>query len=214
MSKHPKIQKSVGPGPQCGPGLDGSGNAVVCELGIVNFSDPAKSCAEKELPVCWNQPLQKAGGITVEPLQCHERTDWDIAEAASRGLQLHVQVPDAQIRVRVEKGIVTLVGEVEHKYEEMAAKNAVRDLMGVQGVVSLIRVKQAVSSLQLKKNIQSALRRAELDARRIKVDVRDHEVTLRGTVSTREDRADAERAARDVAGVLNVKDNLTVAGGR
>lgn len=125
----------------------------------VTLTGTVKSYADKELAVC---RIERFAGvralvdeINVELPEQHERADQDIAEAALRGLQWHVQVPDTQLRVKVEKGIVTLEGEVEHKYEETAAKNAVRDLMGVQGVVSLIRVKEAVSSLQIKKNIQA-----------------------------------------------------------
>jgi osmotically-inducible protein OsmY len=210
-----KIQKSVVEELQYEPAIDASDIGVTCKNGIVTLTGTVKSYADKELAVC---RLERFPGvralvdqINVELPEQHERTDQDIAEAALRGLQWHVQVPDTQLRVKVEKGIVSLEGEVEHKYEETAAKNAVRDLMGVQGVVSLIRVKEAVSSFQIKKNIQSALRRAELDARRIKVAVHDNHVTLSGTVSTREDRVDAERAAWTVDGVLEVKDNLNVA---
>lgn len=64
----------------------------------------------------------------------HERSDQDIAEAAVRSLLWHVQVPHTRIRMKVEKGIITLEGDVNYRYQEIAAQDAVRNLTDVKAV--------------------------------------------------------------------------------
>jgi hypothetical protein len=46
---------------------------------------------------------------------------------------------------------------------------------------------------------------------RIKVDVKDNVVTLRGTVDTEQERADTERSARETPGVKRVVNQLKIA---
>jgi len=147
----------------------------------------------------------------VELLQIHERTDQDIARAALWALEWHVQVPHLRIRMKVENGFVTLEGDVDYKYQQIAAQNAVRNLMGVKAVINLINVKPVVTPLQVKVKIENALRRtAELDAQQIRVDVRDDKVILRGTVRSWLERSEAERAAWAAPGVREVEDDLNV----
>ena len=53
------------------------------------------------------------------------------------------QVPDGAIKVQVEKGWVTLTGQVDWYFQKEAATAAVRRLAGVIGVVNSIEVKAA-----------------------------------------------------------------------
>ena len=45
------------------------------------------------------------------------RDDSDIARAIAHVLEWNVQIPEGQVRARVENGLVTLDGEVEHDYQ-------------------------------------------------------------------------------------------------
>ncbi len=60
------------------------------------------------------------------------RTDEDIARAAKQALEWSFDVPDT-VKVSVDKGWITLVGEVEWHFEKEAAERAVRNLVGGQG---------------------------------------------------------------------------------
>ena len=55
-----------------------------------------------------------------------ERTDADIAAAAVNALNWNSTVPANKVRVTVEKGWVTLKGEVEWQYQRREAEKAVR----------------------------------------------------------------------------------------
>lgn len=142
----------------------------------------------------------------------HVRGDQDIAQAALQALEWHVQVPHTRIRVKVEKGILTLEGNVDSRYQEVAAQDAVRNLTGVKGLINLIYVKPIATPSQVKVKIENALRRAaELDAQRIMVEVRNDKVILRGTVRSWAERNEAKRAAWAAPGVREVEDDLNVA---
>ena len=143
-----------------------------------------------------------------------ERTDADIALEASRELAWEALVPADQIEVTVSRGIVTLRGEVSWEYERRAAERAVRRLSGVRNVVNFIKVRPRVtpSPERLTRQIQDALvRNAETDAERIRVEVQDNKVILRGTVRSWAEKAETERVAWSAPSVMEVENHITVA---
>jgi osmotically-inducible protein OsmY len=121
-------------------------------------------------------------------------------------------VPEERIKVKVEQGYVILDGTVHYKYQEMSAVSAIRNLAGVKGMSSAIKVKPLLTPSGVKAKIESAFRRAaELDAQQITVDVHQGKVTLHGAVHSWNERAAAKRAAWSAPGVSQVEDDLSVA---
>ena len=151
-----------------------------------------------------------ASEIRVELPSSATRTDEDIARAAKNHLEWNYSVPDT-IKIQVTDGWVTLKGAVEWQYQREEAERVVRPLLGVKGVFNEITVTPRVSAIDVKIKIESALKRdAETDAEHIKVETSDGRVTLRGTVSSWAERAEAERAAWAAPGVTKVEDLITV----
>ena len=111
----------------------------------------------------------------------------------------------------VEKGWITLSGEVDWEYQRRAAVNGVHYLMGVTGVSDNIAIKPKVSLSAVKSDIEAALkRRAKADAEKISVEVRGADVTLTGKVHSWSERDLATDSAWGTPGVRKVVDNITV----
>jgi osmotically-inducible protein OsmY len=137
--------------------------------------------------------------------------DAQIAERAVDVLKWRVGLPAEQIAVKVEKGIVTLTGQVNWRYQANDAGAAVHGLSGVSLVINQIHVKSPVGVFEIKDKIQQALRRnAELDASRITVQTDGSKVVLGGKVHTWFERDIAERAAWSAPGVTDVKDQIQI----
>ena len=154
--------------------------------------------------------LDVANDIKVKVPGGLARTDTEIAQAVRRTLEWDVFVPEEQITSTVTDGWVTLEGTVERWSQREDAERAVRNLTGVKMVVNKITVTPAKPVTgDVRKAIEQALeRRAEREARRIRVDVRDGTVTLTGPVHSWAERQAVFSAARFTLGVHAVEDHL------
>lgn len=152
-----------------------------------------------------------ANDLEVKLPSTSSRADPDIARAAVEALKWNISVPHDRIQVKVNKGWLTLEGDVDWHYQREAAERAVRYLIGVKGVSNLISVKARPTPSDVKQKIKEALQRgAQFDAEHITVDVDGHKAILRGTVRSYAEMRDAERAARNAPGITEVENRLTV----
>jgi len=141
------------------------------------------------------------------------RTDPEIARAATHALEWNVAVPQNRIQLRVEKGWVTLDGQVEFYYQKEAAEGAVRHLPGVRGVFNAITLAIRNTPRDVKKRIKEAFHRAaELDADRITIEIAGNKASLTGMVRSYAELKDAERAARNAPGITEVESHLAITG--
>jgi osmotically-inducible protein OsmY len=152
-----------------------------------------------------------ANDIEVKVPGSSKRTDTDIAAAALSALKWDTTIPDDRIKVTVRNGWITLEGTVDWRYQKDAADRVVRNLLGVSGLTSQIIVKPQVKSSDVKNRIESAFKRsAELDARRVGVDVHDGKITLHGNVHSWAEKEAADQAAWAAPGVSEVENRILV----
>jgi len=150
-----------------------------------------------------------ANDIAVKPLW--QRIDPEIGRDAVHELESHVSIPADRIKVTVKDGWVTLEGTVDWEYQKSLAQSAMKKLKGVSGVTNKIQVTPKASSAEVKSKIEEALRRsAELDARRITVEIEGSTVKLYGSVSSWAERDEAERAAWSAPGTTMVENHILV----
>ncbi|WP_295985436.1 BON domain-containing protein [uncultured Variovorax sp.] len=197
------------------PEVKSSDIGVIVKDGVVTLTGHLSSHAEK---YAVERAVQRVYGVkalavelTVKLPFDNQRTDADIALAAERALEWNVLVPDGKIHPMVEKGWLSLTGEVEWDYQRSAAEVAVRDLMGVTGVSNLVKVKPRVSPADVEKKIHDALsRQADREARKLSIAVDGSHVTLRGTVHSWSERDAVQGAAWSTPGVTVVVNDLLV----
>jgi osmotically-inducible protein OsmY len=152
-----------------------------------------------------------ANDLEVKLPTSSSRPDPDIARAALDALKWNILVPMDRIKVKVEKGWLTLEGDVDWNFQREEAERAVRYLTGVLGVTNLVSVRARPTPSDIKRKIKETLERsAEFDADHITVEVDGHTAVLRGTVRSYAEKRDAERAARNAPGVTDVENDLIV----
>lgn len=152
-----------------------------------------------------------ANDIEVRLPGSSERTDTDLAKAVVNALKWEAAIPTDKVQVTVSNGWVTLKGEVEYGFQRRFAERAVQRLSGVKGVTNLIVVKPRVAPKDLKQNIEKALiRNAEMDAKKITVEVEGSKVILRGTVRSYAEKEAAGEAAWSAPGVTEVDNRIEV----
>jgi osmotically-inducible protein OsmY len=183
-------------------------NGVVTLTGTV--TSWAKRMAAQEAARRVIGVLDVANDIKVKVPGGLTRTDTEIAQAVRRCLEWDVFVPHEKIASTVSEGWVTLEGSVERWSQSHSAERAVRNLTGVSGVINRISVKtpKPVTEDVCKAIEQTLERRAERDAKRIRVDIHDGIVTLTGSVHSWAERKSVVAAARFTPGVQAVEDRL------
>jgi osmotically-inducible protein OsmY len=186
---------------------------VAVKDGVVTLSGFVPSFWEKDAAEKVAKRVYGVRGVAndIEVKLFWQRTDPEIARDAVHELESHVSIPADRIKVTVKDGWVTLEGTVDWEYQKSLAQSAMKKLKGVSGVTNKIQVTPKASAAEVKSKIEEALRRsAELDARRITVEIEGSTVKLYGSVSSWAERDEAERAAWSAPGTTMVENHILV----
>ncbi len=197
------------------PSVDAGKITVAVTEGIVTLSGSVTNYFEKWAAESAVKRVQGVEGVaeelTVNPLPGQEYTDTDITEAAQRALDWDAVVSEKHILIEVERGWVTLEGQLDWHYQRQRAHDALAHLRGVKGVRNLITFKPHVTPTDVRAKIESAFERhADLDASRVRVEVDGGRITLRGNLPTWAEHDSATRAAWNLGGVTSVTNQIVV----
>ena len=186
------------------------GGGIVTLSGVVNTygkKSAAQQAAHRVAGV-----LDVANDIEVRPVGAFARTDADIARAVRHTLEWDTLVPDERIRSTVSSGWVTLEGDVDVWREREDAEKAVLKLAGVVGVINTIKiVPRVIDPEEVREGIEDALdRRAEREADRLRIEVKDGAVELWGRVHSWREKRAVLGSIGHLPGVLAVKEHLRI----
>ncbi|MBB5575928.1 MULTISPECIES: BON domain-containing protein [Rhizobium] len=197
------------------PSIDAANIGVTVENGVVTLTGHVNSYAEKSAADAAVRRVKGVRAIAQEiEVRYAERKKHADDEIAARALDIiewDTALPEGVIDVEVQRGWVTLSGEVRWHFQRIAAENAVKKLGGVVGVTNLLTIRPAAVVSDIKSRIEGALRRyAEVEASRIRVNVVDGRVVLEGGVHAWTERSAAEQAAWSIPGVTAVENHLSI----
>jgi len=197
------------------PSVNAAHIGVTANHGVVTLTGFVTSYAEKTMA---ERAVRRVKGVKAiaEEIEVRlpsdlKRADDEVAARAIDILKWQVGVPADRIKVKVEKGVVTLSGEVDWQFQKTEADHVVHKLSGVAGVLNQIRIASPVYAVEVKEKIEKALQRsAELEASRITVEIEGGRVILKGRVHAWYECDIAERATWSAPGVTEVHDRITI----
>jgi osmotically-inducible protein OsmY len=210
-----ELQRDVLEELQWEPMINAAQIGVAVHRGIVTLGGYVDSYLEKVTAEAAVKRIKDVKAVVedihVRPSDSSTRSDEEIAEAALHALKWHAEVPHQRIKIVVQKGHLTLDGDIDWQYQKDAAMNAVKTIVGVRGVSNFLFVKPRANASIVKEDIMRALaRKADLQADHIDVIANGNRITLRGKVRTWAERQMAEYAAWSAPGVIAVTDELEV----
>ncbi len=198
------------------PDINAASIGVTVQNGVVTLSGHVNSYAQKVSAERTVKAMKGVRGLAEEievRLNKLEGTADDTI--ASRALNIIAWSSDANvegIQVTVQKGTVTLEGQLDWQYQKEVIEQAIWRLSGVVGVHNRITLKARADVVDIKRHIEDALKRsAEIEAEGIRVTVEGGVVKLEGKVHLLREREVVERAAWSVPGVSKVEDYLLIA---
>jgi osmotically-inducible protein OsmY len=215
MKTNEILQKEVQDALKWEPQLQAAEIGVIAKDGIITLTGTVDNYYKKNEA---ENATKKVHGVKaiVEKIEVKSPdsktiNDNNIAEKILNVFKSDFSIPDEKIKLKVEKGWVTLEGNVNWNYQKEAAKNAVTDLMGVKGVTNKIKTQTDRNDEVKKKAIQKAIaHNAALENDHIEVSVKNNDVKLSGLVNSFFEKEEAERLAWKAPGVWSVSNEIGV----
>jgi osmotically-inducible protein OsmY len=209
------LQKDVQEAIKWEPQLHTTEIGVIAKNGIITLTGTVDNYYKKNEA---EKAAKKVNGVKaiVEKIEVKQNinksiNDNYIAEKILNVFKSNFSIPDEKIKLKVEKGWVTLEGNVNWNYQKEAAKNAVIALMGVRGVTNNIRTKSDRNDYVKKSAIEKAIfNNAALVNDHIEVSVKNNDVKLSGVVNTFFEKEEAERIAWKTPGIWSVENEIGV----
>jgi len=216
MSNDSVLQDEVLAALRYEPGVGAAHIGVAAGNGVVTLSGHVSHFAEK---LAAETAAARVRGVKAVAEEIEVRLPFDatkpddeIAAAALNRIAWDVALPADAVKIKVERGWVTLTGTVDSHFQKEIVQDDVRRLRGVVGVSNHIIVKPRANKDGISDAITHALHRSWFfDAAPIRVSVDGGVVRLTGTVRSPHERQLAAAAAWNAPGVTEVENDIEIA---
>ena len=197
------------------PSVNAGHIGVTAKDGVVTLSGHVDSYANKQAAENAARRVRGVKALAEEievrlPFET-KRTDAEIAAAAIERLSWNVSVPKDSVTVKVEKGWVTLTGQVDWWFQKDEAEQDIKPLRGVIGVSNQTTITPRVDTATLSDDITHALHRSWFfDPSKVHVRAEGGRVVLTGSVNSFNERQVATQTAWAAPGATMVENDLSV----
>lgn len=197
------------------PSVNASHIGVTARNGVVTLSGHVFQYSEKQAA---EKAASRVRGVkaVAEEIEVRlpaetRRSDEDIAAAAINRLLWDASVPGEAVKIKVEKGWVTLTGTVAEHFQKISAELDIRGLHSVAGISNQIVIKSKVSVRDVSDDIRSALGRSWFfGPTTVNVTAVGGHIKLSGIVHSLHDRKLAAAIAWAAPGATAVENDLSV----
>jgi osmotically-inducible protein OsmY len=215
MKTNAQLESEVAEAIKLGPLLKKVEIGVIAKDGIITLTGKVESFARKMAVETVVKGISGVKAIiekiVVDSHGQQNKSDEEIAVEVLHALKWNIDVPDERIKVKIERGYVTLEGEVEWAIQRAAALKTLNHLNGLRGIINHIRIRSEKEDGFEKVQIEQAIANHSLfQDDRIRVKVNHHDVTLSGIVHSLLEKDIAEQVARKAPGVSQVKNELEI----
>jgi osmotically-inducible protein OsmY len=196
------------------PSVNAAHVGVAAKDGVVTLMGHVESFVEKSAAEKAARRVKDVKAVAEEievrlPFNV-KRGDEEIASAVVNRLNWDSTLPSGAVKAKVEKGWVTLTGEVEWRFQQEAAESDVRGLWGVIGVSNAMTIGSKPDASNIRDKIMVALDRSWFDPAAINVFANDGKVKLTGKVKSWREHDEATSAAWAAPGTISVENEISV----
>jgi osmotically-inducible protein OsmY len=174
MKNNQELQTDVQNAIKWEPLLHAAEIGVIVNAGVVSLIGVVDSYAKKMEA---ENAAKRVNGVKalIEKIEVKfpnrwAKTDTEVANEALIALKANYSIPQNKVRIKVEKGWITLEGQLPWNYQSEAATYALSYLTGVKGVTNNIKIKSEIQDEIEKQEVEKAIARSStIDANTVAV---------------------------------------------
>lgn len=215
MKSNEILQKNVQDAINWEPILKSEKITVIANDGVVTLSGTVNSYAKK---IEVENTTKKVVGViaVVVNIKIHldntnDKSDTEIANEILSAWKWNWNIPDNQLKLKVENGWVTIDGKVDWNYEKEVTEKSLENISGVKGVTNNILINSTINDRIEEASIASAFARSwAINQNKLEIHVDRNNVKLTGIVGSLYQKEEAARLAWNTPGVWSVDNELIV----
>lgn len=162
--------------------------------------------------------VKSVGGVKAVVMEMDIKSDHELPDDKTlaltiiRLMELNPSIPEKQIQIVVESGVVSLTGSVQHHHERVLVRSYIEALKGVSKVIDNIQIATVTTDGAIEETFMAAMkRRAAIDESNIQFDVVRGVVYLDGVVRNLPEKESVVDTAWSVPGVQFIIDRMEIA---